>query len=131
MLIKPTNQFLVKEDNLYGPITVWQAGDKAELEYTTVGLAARKIRDKASRNRWIHPLHPEARERWDAFQKWFELAQSRFCSPLTDEFGSEYKENAPNNGGWIRLRIVSRMLEVYYESGFHNINGTTLSCAFH
>jgi hypothetical protein len=65
-------------------------------------------------------------------QQWFDGAQAELCYPLTSERTPKCKEEV-NDGGWIRLKSVGEMLEIYYESecGKINVLAYAFRFAFH
>lgn len=57
------------------------------------------------------------------FQRWFEWVHWRYCVTAEPTWcANVYGDQVPDYGGWIKIRIVGKMLEVYYESSYQRTN---------
>lgn len=94
---------------LEGPVTAWIAykdEGTTGLQYATMESATNRLRKRA---RW---------ERFrEDFRGWFEWVHWRYCATAEPtRVANVYEGQVPDDGGWIKIRIVGKMLEVYYES---------------
>lgn len=107
---------LVAGCRLEGPVTAWLAwkdGKMQGLRYTTLDSASLK-----------HIMKPTVRERvsvdpsrWDELHDWFETMHRNYCGPHWDEkWLSTLRPMKLGVGGWLEIKAVGKLLQVYYES---------------